>query len=84
MMVAMPVQEIKRRGLSVLDDSLASGPVYVIRNNIPRYVVMSADLFREMEDALAEARVAASEADIRAGRYSKGTADELMSEIMEG
>lgn len=83
-MVAMPVQEIKRRGLSVLDDSLDSGPVYVIRNNVPRYVVMSADLFREMEDALAEARVAASEADIRAGRYSKGTADELMSEIMEG
>lgn len=83
-MVAMPVQEIKRRGLSVLDDSLASGPVYVIRNNVPRYVVMSADFFREMEDALAEARVAASEADIRAGRYSKGTADKLMSEIMEG
>lgn len=83
-MVAMPVQEIKRRGLSVLDDSLASGPVYVIRNNVPRYVVMSADLFREMEDALAEARVAASEADIRAGRYSKGSADKLMSEIMEG
>lgn len=83
-MVSMPVQEIKRRGLSVLDESLASGPVYVIRNNTPRYVVMSADSFREMEDALAEARVAASEADIRAGRYAKGTADELMSEIMEG
>lgn len=83
-MVSMPVQEIKRRGLSVLDESLVSGPVYVIRNNTPRYVVMSADSFREMEDALAEARVAASEADIRAGRYAKGTADELMSEIMEG
>lgn len=53
-MVVMPVQEIKRRGLSVLDDSLA------------------------------EARVAAAEADIRAGRYSKGTADEFMPEIMEG
>lgn len=80
----MPVQEIKRRGLSVLDESLASGPVYVIRNNMPCYVVMSADSFREMEDALAGARVAASEADFRAGRYAKGTADELMSEIMEG
>ena len=79
----MPVQEIKRRGLSVLDESLASGPVYVI-HNMPCYVVMSADSFREMEDALAEARVAASEADFRAGRYAKGTADELMSEIMEG
>ena len=38
----------------------------------------------KFNNAFAEARVAASEADIRAGRYAKGTADELMSEIMEG
>ncbi len=83
-MVTMPVQEVKRRGMSVLDDSLSNGPVYVISHNSPRYVVMFADAFKEMEDALAEARVAASEADIRAGRFSKGTADELMAELMEG
>ena len=37
-MVAMPAQEIKRRGIGALDAALSSGPVYVIRNNMPRYV----------------------------------------------
>ncbi|MGN0842232.1 MAG: prevent-host-death protein [Kiritimatiellia bacterium] len=82
-MTTMPVQEVKRRGMSVLDDSLASGPVYVIRNNTPRYVVMFADAFREMEESLADARIAAAEADIKAGRVTHGTADELMAELLE-
>lgn len=82
-MITMPVQEVKRRGMSILDDSLASGPVYVIRNNTPRYVVMFADAFHEMEESLADARIAAAEADIKAGRITRGTADELMSELVE-
>ena len=80
-MVTVPIQEVKRRGMSMLDDSLSLGPVYVISHNSPRYVVMFADAFKKMEDALVEARVAASEADMRAGRFSKGTADELMAEL---
>ena len=83
-MVTMPIQEVKRRGMSVLDDSLSAGPVYVISHNTPKYVVMFADAFREMEDSLAEARVAASEADVRAGRFTRGTADELMAELIGG
>ena len=59
-----------------------NSPVYIIRNNTPRYVVMFADTFREMEDALADARIAASEADIKNGRVTRGTADELMAELM--
>ena len=82
-MTTMPVQEVKRRGMSILDDSLASGPVYVIRNNVPRYVVMFADAFHEMEESLADARIAASEADIRVGRVTRGTADDLMAELLE-
>ena len=82
-MTTMPVQEVKRRGMSVLDDFLAAGPVYIIRNNAPRYVVMFADAFHEMEEALADARIAASEADIKAGRTTRGTADELLAELLE-
>ena len=82
-MVTIPVQEVKRRGMSVLDESLADGPVYVIRNNSPRYVVMFADAFHEMEESLADARIAAAEADIKAGRVTRGTADGLMSELLE-
>ena len=83
-MVTIPAQEVKRRGMSAMDANLASGPVYVIRNNTPRYVVMFSDAFREMEEALTAARVAASEADVRAGRVTRGTADELMAELVEG
>jgi hypothetical protein len=36
-----------------------------------------------MEKSLAEARIAAAEADIKAGRVTRGTADELMVELLE-
>ena len=35
------------------------------------------------EESLAEARSAAAEADIKAGRVTHGTADELMEELLE-
>ena len=82
-MVAMPAQEIKRRGIGAMDASLSSGPVYVIRNNIPRYVVMFADAFKEMEENLTAARVAAAEAEFKTGRLTRGSADDLMAELAE-
>jgi PHD/YefM family antitoxin component YafN of YafNO toxin-antitoxin module len=42
-MNTIPAQEIKRRGISALDDLLKDGPVHVIKNNRPSYVVMSED-----------------------------------------
>lgn len=64
-MVTMSAQEIKCRGIGVLDEDLASGPVYIIRNNTPKYVVMFSNAFEEMENALTLARVAASESESR-------------------
>ncbi len=66
-----------------MDAELSSGPVYVIRNNTPRYVVMFADAFREMEESLTTARIAAAEAEFRAGRCARGSADDLMAELAE-
>ena len=80
-MLTMPAQEIKRRGMSVMDDSLEQGPVYVVRNNKPKYVVLFADEFESLEEAFMEARVAASENDVRHGRVTRGSADDLMSEL---
>ena len=31
--------EIKRRGISAVDDALLKGPVHVIQRNRPRYVI---------------------------------------------
>jgi hypothetical protein len=39
-MNSIPAQEIKRRGITAVDELLKNGPVHVIKNNRPRYVVM--------------------------------------------
>ena len=82
-MVAMPVQEIKRRGMSAMNEHLASGPVWVISNNVPKYVVMFGESYRQLEDELSALRVQLSEADVRAGRATRGSADDLMAELSE-
>jgi PHD/YefM family antitoxin component YafN of YafNO toxin-antitoxin module len=74
-------QEIKRRGMVAVDELLSQGPVRIVKNNRPLYVVMSETDFDAMTSDLAEARLAASEADLRAGRTRKGSAAELMSEL---
>ena len=40
-MNTIPALEIKKRGISAVDDLLKDGPVHVIKNNRPLYVVMS-------------------------------------------
>lgn len=47
-MRTIPAQEIKRRGISAVDDLLRDGPVHVITNNRPRYVVMSEDEYARL------------------------------------
>lgn len=39
-MRTISAQEVKRRGISAVDDLMAEGPVYIITHNEPRYVVM--------------------------------------------
>ena len=45
--------------------------------------LMQADAFKEMEEILTAARVAAAEAEFKAGRYTRGSADDLMAELAE-
>ncbi len=49
-MNSIPAQEIKRRGISALDELLKNGPVHVIRNNRPRYVVMLEEDFARLAE----------------------------------
>jgi len=84
-MRTIPAQEIKRRGISAVDDLLREGPVYVIQRNRPRYVVLDEAHYRD----LSEARRATFLADVRASveeaatgcvtRYQ--TTEELMAAI---
>ena len=82
MPATMPAQEIKRRGMSVLNEQLASGPVWVISNNKPKYVVLFADDFRRMRHEAFVAKCLQSKAEYEAGNYKVGTAKELMADIM--
>jgi len=50
-------QEIKRRGISAVDEALQRGPVHVIQRNRPRYVILSEEDYRRLAD-LPRARTA--------------------------
>ena len=74
-------QEVKRRGIAALDDLLRQGQVRIVKNNRPRYVVFSEDEYVALMSDLAEARLTASAADIKAGRVRRGSAAQLMDEL---
>ncbi len=83
-MNTIPAQEIKRRGIAAVDELIAKGDVYIIRNNQPQYVVLSQERYQTLleaqEDAY-EARVRASLEDLKAGRVKRGTAEDLIREL---
>ncbi len=80
----IPAQDIKRRGISAVDEDLKEGPVHVIKNNRPQYVVLSEDRYEELQRAANEAylaRVRGSIEDLETGRVTSGTADDLIKEL---
>lgn len=80
-MKMIAAQEVKRRGIAALDELLAEGPVQIVKNNRPRYVVISEKEYETLMADLAEARLAASEADLKAGRVHRGSSTTLMAEL---
>ena len=73
-MNAIAAQDIKKRGISAVDDALKQGPVHVIKNNQPKYVVLSEERYRDLiaaEDEACTARVRASLEDVKAGRVRR-------------
>jgi PHD/YefM family antitoxin component YafN of YafNO toxin-antitoxin module len=73
-MNSIPAQEIKRRGISAVDEALRDGPVHIIKNNRPRYVVLSEERFEELLEAQQEAvreSLRASLEDLKAGRVNR-------------
>ena len=80
-MVTLPAQDVKRRGIGVVDELLAQEPVHIVKNNRPMYVVLREEDYQAMMEDLALARVEASEGDVRAGRIRKGSAADLMREL---
>jgi len=73
--------EIKRRGIGAVDELMENGPVHVIRNNTPAYVVLTEESYKMIIDGLISARLDASDKDIKDGQVKSGTINDLMQEI---
>jgi PHD/YefM family antitoxin component YafN of YafNO toxin-antitoxin module len=70
----VPAQEIKRRGIAAVDEALAQGPVHIVKNNRPQYVVLTEARYQElleMQEEAVLARVKASLEDVKAGRITR-------------
>lgn len=83
-MNTLAAQEIKRKGISAVDEALKEGPVHIIKNNQPQYVVITETRYRELVEAEDEAyiaRVRRSIEDVKAGRVKRGSAKDLIKEL---
>lgn len=78
----VPALEVKRRGVRAITDQLVRGPVHVIQRDRPAFVALSEESFQDMLGELETARIAASLADLAAGRIRKGSPADLMAEIL--
>ena len=83
MIATMSAQEVKRRGMSALNELLKDGPVWVIANNTPKYVVLFADDFRRMRHEAFVNGVLESEAEHRTGLSTPTTVAERMTAFDE-
>lgn len=73
-MNVIAAQEIKRRGIGAVDEALENGPVHIIKNNRPQYVVLTEELYNELIEVQEEAalsRIKAALEDARAGRVTR-------------
>jgi hypothetical protein len=78
----LAAQEIKRCGIGAVDGMIVNGPVFVIKNNHPRYVVLREEDYAGLLSELAASRLAASESDLKAGRVRRGSSGKLMKELL--
>lgn len=80
----IPDTEIKRRGLSVVDKALKRGPVHVLKDNEPTYVIMAEEQYRRLSGRYRKsyvARIRQSLKDLKEGRVRHTTAQTLIDEL---
>jgi PHD/YefM family antitoxin component YafN of YafNO toxin-antitoxin module len=82
-MNTIPAQDIKRRGISVVDKALETGPVYVVKSNRAEYVVLREQDYHEMLNDYADLCIALSEEEVLAGRVKRGSADTLLKAVFK-
>jgi PHD/YefM family antitoxin component YafN of YafNO toxin-antitoxin module len=84
---SIPAQDIKRRGISAVDEALREGPVHIIENNRPCYVLLSEAAYAELLDSYRDAareRLRASLEDLEAGRTNRYEDADALMQALEG
>lgn len=85
-MKTIAAQEIKRRGISAVEELLDEGAVHVIKNNYPQYVVITEERYQEFLKTENDAylmRVKASLADLKEGDVKQFTTVEDLLQAFE-
>lgn len=80
----IPATEIKRRGLSAIDNALKRGPVHVLKDNEPTYVIMAEAQYQELAERYRKsyvARIKRSLKDLKEGRIRQVSAKTLIDEL---
>lgn len=70
----IPAQEIKRKGITAVDEALTQGPVHIVKNNRPQYVVLSESNYQALLEYQQEAmlaRIKTSLEDVQAKRITR-------------
>jgi PHD/YefM family antitoxin component YafN of YafNO toxin-antitoxin module len=80
----IPAGEIKRRGISSLDELLDDGPVYVIKNGRARYVVLREEDYQELLEGYEEterAHIRQSLLEAQSANTKRGNAEDTIREL---
>jgi len=84
-MNTISAQEIKRRGISAVDDHIKDGPVHIVKNNHPQYVVLTEERYQELIAAEDEAyieRVKIALKEVKSGKVKRfKTVDALLEQL---
>jgi PHD/YefM family antitoxin component YafN of YafNO toxin-antitoxin module len=83
-MKTIAAREIKRRGIQAVQDALKEGPVHIIKNDQPTFVVLDEEHYRELVEAQEQAyvaRIKTSLQDVKAKRVRRVTAKKLIEEL---
>ena len=80
-------KEIKRRGISAVDEQLENGPVHVIKNNQPKYVILDEDNYQKLvteQDQSYETFLLKSLKEVKAGKVRTYKSVEEVMDAIEG
>ena len=79
----VPAQEIKRRGIAAVDEALTQGPVHIIKNNRPQYVVLTEEHYRELLESQEEAALARIKASLEEAKADRVTRHDSVEALMQ-